>query len=140
MHLYLSVPLMVDPLWEIQFWFDIQGAHTLLLEERLPDLENRFKGELEKIRGTLTMEKDKAAALYREFMNQPYWPEARLINEFKEILYEAGKVSRQLVKILETILQESTSIVGERQKMTLSHMLRESEYFLRILRVIKYSR
>ena len=134
---YYGEPNLLRALGEAGFWKRQEAEHAGLVPEVTPGLEPENARRLEEFGAELNRTEADAVRLSESLVRSKGAASRGLRAEALRFVRECAEQSERFVHLLEELLQESPAVRGSPPSVTVvKHMVRESEYFAGIARLI----
>lgn len=133
-----QMPLRI--LDECEFWKLQEEEHTVVIREALENLEEEFIKSLEAWEQALSKTHDTVIS-YIESVNRSQYVYGELYNQVIQLVRHCLDESNRFIELCRQIKNNSRAAKNNPfAKTLLAHIIRESEYFTGISRVILYNR
>ncbi len=131
----VTTPLLLNALYEISFWANIQYEHTIVLTENIPNMPINSKRELLAMRKQWKHIKNQAESLMEAIGNHyhnrpiPDW-----YDRVWKLTLESQKANKEFIDFLMKLARSSKH--DDTVQLLIHHIYEESQYFMRILNTI----
>lgn len=132
----VTTPMLLNSLYEIAFWSNIQYEHTIVFTETLPVLPADVKAKVLVKRKEWKSLKEQAVAIRETIGNryQPY-PSSEWYDKVWTLTLEAERINKEFIDLLKEI--GKTVGPDPTAQLLLHHVYEESNYFMRLLITIR---
>ncbi|PWA05306.1 hypothetical protein DCC39_18135 [Pueribacillus theae] len=138
MQYYYGQQMPLRVLDEAEFWKMQEEEHTVVIREALPNLEKKYVDVLKEWEQALSVTHQKVVS-YVETVNRSQYVYAELQQQVNQLVTFCLQESMQFIELLRQIkVHSSVAKDNLTAKTILDHIIRESEYFIGIARVILY--
>lgn len=140
MQFYYGQQMPLRVLDEAEFWKMQEAEHTVVIRVAFKDLEKEYVHALKEWEQALRKTHQTVIRFIETVIRSPYiFPE--LMHEVKKLISYCLEESKRFIKLCRQIKKCSAAAKDNPIAQTiLDHIIRESEYFLGIARVILYGR
>lgn len=128
-----QMPLRI--LDECEFWKLQEEEHTVVIRVALPDLEPEFVEALQQWEQALASTRQRVISYIESVIRSPYVYE-QLHREVMELVTFCLGESENFIALCRQIKRESAAAQAPIAQTVLDHIIRESEYFIGIARVV----
>ena len=128
----ITTPMLLNALYEISFWSNIQYEHTIILTENIPNMPASLKRDLLQMRKEWKGIHQRAETL-RDQIGSRYRPMPLQVwrDEVAKLVKESQKLNKQFINTLTELAKITRN--NETIQLLLHHIYEESQYFMRIL-------
>ncbi|MFL1675171.1 DUF2935 domain-containing protein [Paenibacillus dendritiformis] len=138
MQFYYGQQMPLRVLDEAEFWKMQESEHTVVIREALTNLENQYVEALKQWEQALTRTHQKVVSYVESVIRSQYVP-AQLHQQVIQLVTYCLDESMRFIELCRQIKTYSSAAKNKPIAQTiLDHIIRESEYFIGIARVILY--
>ncbi|NKI22782.1 DUF2935 domain-containing protein [Paenibacillus dendritiformis] len=138
MQFYYGQQMPLRVLDEAEFWKMQESEHTVVIREALTNLENHYVEALKQWEQALTRTHQKVVSYVESVIRSQYVP-AQLHQQVIQLVTYCLDESMKFIELCRQIKTHSSAAKNKPIAQTiLDHIIRESEYFIGIGRVILY--
>ena len=138
MQFYYGQQMPLRVLDEAEFWKMQESEHTVVIREALTNLENHYVEALKQWEQALTRTHQKVVSYVESVIRSQYVP-AQLHQQVIQLVTYCLDESMKFIELCRQIKTHSSAAKNKQIAQTiLDHIIRESEYFIGIARVILY--
>ncbi|CAH8768622.1 DUF2935 domain-containing protein [Paenibacillus dendritiformis] len=138
MQFYYGQQMPLRVLDEAEFWKMQESEHTVVIREALTNLENHYVEALKQWEQALTRTHQKVVSYVESVIRSQYVP-AQLHQQVIQLVTYCLDESMKFIELCRQIKTHSSAAKNKPIAQTiLDHIIRESEYFIGIARVILY--
>lgn len=138
MQFYYGQQMPLRVLDEAEFWKMQESEHTVVIREALTNLENQYVEALKQWEQALTRTHQKVVSYVESVIRSQYVP-AQLHQQVIQLVTYCLDESMKFIELCRQIKTHSSAAKNKPIAQTiLDHIIRESEYFIGIARVILY--
>lgn len=138
MQFYYGEQMPLRVLDEAEFWKMQEKEHTVVIREAFKNLEKKYVDALKEWEQALS-KTHQVVISYIETVNRNYELPRRLKKKIFHLVRFCLQESKQFIQLCQQIKKQSTVIKDNPIAQTiLDHIIRESEYFIGIARIILY--
>ena len=119
---------------EAEFWKRQESEHTEVIQEIVPDLEEKYVSKLEEYKEIFDSTQGRIVQLMETAVNCHNILSPEIYQDMIDIINLAIKQSQVFVEFLSLLLRESEAVKNNPSAVTvINHIRRESEYFIGIV-------
>lgn len=138
MQFYYGQQMPLRVLDEAEFWKMQEAEHTVVIREAFKDLEKKYVDALKEWEQALKKTQQTVVSYIETVIRNPQIP-PKLYHEVKKLLSFCLEESMKFIELCRHLKKYSKVIKDNPIAQTiLDHIIRESEYFIGIARVILY--
>ena len=138
MQFYYGQLMPLRILDEAEFWKRQESEHTVVIRQVLSNLENEYVSALQQWEQALTATQQRVVSFIETVIRMPYIT-AQLYQQVIQLVTFCLDESMKFIELVRQIKVNSASAKDDPIAQTiLDHIIRESEYFIGIARVILY--
>ena len=131
----VTTPMLLNALYEISFWSNIQYEHTIVITETVPEIPVSIKNKILTKRKEWKKINKQSEELRTSIGNTYYpYPSSEWYDEGWKLTLESQKINNEFMEILAELAK---AINDETAQLLLHHIFEESQYFMRILNTIR---
>ncbi|MGG4091514.1 DUF2935 domain-containing protein [Paenibacillus lautus] len=138
MQFYYGQQMPLRVLDEAEFWKMQESEHTVVIREALSNLENQYVDALKQWEQALTATHQKVVS-FVESVIRSHSIHAQLHQQVIQLVTYCLDESMKFIELCHQIKTHSSAAKNLIAQTILDHIIRESEYFIGIARVILYA-
>jgi hypothetical protein len=131
----VTTPMLLNALYEISFWSNIQYEHTIVITETIPEIPVSIKNKILIKRKEWKKINKQSEELRTSIGNMYYpYPLSEWYDEGWKLTLKSQKINNEFMELLAELAKV---INDETVQLLLHHIFEESQYFMRILNTIR---
>ncbi len=128
----ITTPMLLNALYEISFWTNIQYEHTIVLTETIRNMPESLKRDMLRMRREWKNLHQRAETL-RDQIGNRYRPMPLQVwrDEVAKLVRDSKKLNQEFIGKLSELAKITRN--NETAQLLIHHIYEESQYFMRIL-------